>query len=312
MNFLSMKTDFRITIGLIGCGIWGRKILRDLIQLRAEVWVIDTDPEKCKIAREMGAVATFYSIPKTELPDGWIVSTPAITHHELLLELFPLGKSIYVEKPLTCSYSHALNLLDQSPVPVFVMHNWRYHQGVQLLSRITKSKELGELIFMKSNRCNWTSPRSDVDSVWTLIPHDITIAFNVLGYFPKPLAAVVEEYDGVQRGMTALFGKNPACVMEVSNRYGDKRREIRLHFTDGVAVLKNEMVDYIEIYHGDDQSKPEELRLETRKFDPIPPLLEELKSFLEYLQGGAPPLTPLQEGVEVIRIIDELKKLATT
>jgi predicted dehydrogenase len=305
-----MTSKTQVNIGLIGCGIWGQKILRDLLSLQAQIWVIDSDPTKLQIAREMGADKTFLSTPKDHLPDGWIVSTPASTHHDVLMELFPLGKPIYVEKPLTCSAREANQLLEKASVPVFVMHNWRYHRGVQLLTQIAQSKELGELVFMKSNRCNWTSPRSDVDSVWTLIPHDITIAYNVLGYFPEPVLAVVEEYHGVQRGMTAFLGKNPACVMEVSNRYADKRREIRLHFTKGVAVLKNEIVDHIEIYHGDDQSKPEDMHLEIRKFEPIPPLLEELKSFIGYLQGGPPPLTPLEEGVKVIRIIDQLKKLA--
>lgn len=300
----------KITIGLIGCGIWGQKILRDLVSLQVQIWVVDNDPKKLQIAHQMGAAKTFLITPKDQLPDGWVISTPASTHHDVLMELFPLGKPIYVEKPLTCCAGEANLLLEKASVPVFVMHNWRYHQGVQLLTQIAQSKELGDLIFMKSNRCNWTSPRSDVDSVWTLIPHDITIAYTILGYFPEPLAAVVEEYQGVQRGMTAFLGKNPSCVMEVSNRYADKRREIRLHFTEGVAVLKNEIVDHIEIYHGDDQSKPEDMRIEIRKFDPIPPLLEELKSFTKYLQGGPEPLTPLAEGVEVIRIIDQLKKIA--
>lgn len=308
---MNQTKNHHFPIGLIGCGIWGQKILRDLISLQAEVWVIDPDPKKQKLAKEMGAQKTFNQIPTQQIPEGWVVSTPASTHHQVLLSLFPLGKPIYVEKPLTCSYPEARNLIQKATVPVFVMHNWRYHRGVELLTQIAQSKELGELVMIKSNRCNWTSPRSDVDSVWTLIPHDITIAFNILGYFPKPIAAVAEEYNGVQRGMTALLGGKPACIMEVSNRYADKRREIRLHFTHGVAVLKNEIVDFIEIYHGDDQSKPEEMRLETRKFEPKPPLFEELKSFLTFLGGGAAPLTPLEEGAEVIRIIDELKKLAT-
>jgi predicted dehydrogenase len=191
------------------------------------------------------------------------------------------------------------------------MHNWRYHARIQLLTDITKSQELGELVFYKSNRCNWTSPRSDVDSVWTLIPHDITIAFHILGYFPEPIAAVVENYGGIQRGMTALLGKNPACVFEVSNRYADKRREVRLHFTKGVAVLKNEVVDYIEIYHGDDCSNPDEMRLEYRSFEPIPTIRKELEIFLGFLAGGMPPKTTLQEGIRVVEIIHQLKKLET-
>lgn len=298
------------SIGLIGVGIWGEKILRDLVALGAEVWVIEQDNRHLEKALKMGASRYLTEIPVDDLPDGWVVSTPAATHFEVLKKLFLLGKPIFVEKPLTCNYSEASLLRQLATSPTFVMHNWRYHEGIRMLSAIAKSGELGEVIFFKSNRCNWTSPRSDVDSVWTLIPHDITIAYSVLGYFPEPKAAVVEEYGGIQRGMTAFLGKNPACVLEVSNRYGDKRREVRVHFTKGVAVLKNETVDYLEIYHGDDRSKPEEITLEIRKFEPIQPLRKELEIFLGYLTGGPAPETSLEEGIRVIQLIDQLKTLA--
>ncbi len=302
---------YNSSIGLVGCGIWGEKILRDLVGLGAKVRVIEQDQRHLEKALELGAAKYLTDLPKDEAPDGWIISTPATTHFEVLKSLYPYGKPIFVEKPLTCSFSEASQLLQHTTSPTFVMHNWRYHEGIRLLSDIAKSGELGEVIFFKSNRCNWTSPRSDVDSVWTLIPHDITIAYSVLGYFPEPKAAVAEEYGGIQRGMTAFLGKNPACVLEVSNRYGDKRREVRVHFTKGVAVLKNETVDHLEIYHGDDRSKPEEMTLEIRKFEPIPPLRKELEIFLFYLQGGPAPETSLEEGVRVIQIIDQLKKLAS-
>lgn len=300
----------KTTIGLVGCGIWGEKILRELITLGAEAWVFEKDNRHLEKAKLLGASKYFIDPRQSETPEGWIVSTPATSHFEVLKQLFPSQKPVFVEKPLTCDYSQAMQLSGLATSPVFVMHNWRYHAGIELLSELAKSKELGELVFFKSNRCNWTSPRSDVDSVWTLIPHDITIAYSVLGYFPEPKAAVVEEYGGIQRGMTAFLGKNPACVLEVSNRYGDKRREVRLHFTKGVAVLKNELVDYIEIYHGDDQSTPDDMKLEIRKFEPVPPLRRELEIFHDFLRGGPAPKTSLEEGIRVIQLIDQLKKLA--
>lgn len=306
-----MQDSKIIKVGLFGAGIWGQKVLRDLVSIGAEVWIFETNETHKKITEELGASRFSTKWPETDFPDAWIVATPAITHFEILKRLFKTNLPIFVEKPLTCDYQEALELASLATAPTFVMHNWRYHAGIRMLSELNHSKELGDLVFFKSNRCNWTSPRSDVDSVWTLIPHDITIANSVLGYFPEPKAAVVEEYGGVQRGMTAFLGKAPACVLEVSNRYGDKRREVRLHFTNGIAVLKNEQVDYLEIYHGDDRSKPEEMRLEIRKFEPVPPLRKELEIFVGYLSGGPAPKTNLEEGIRVIQIIDHLKKLAT-
>ncbi len=305
-----MQDPKTLKIGLFGVGIWGQKVLRDLVSLGAEIWVFETNENHRKIAEEIGAVRFSTKWPESDFPDAWIVATPAITHFGILKRLFETRLPIFVEKPLTCNYQEALELARLATAPTFVMHNWRYHAGIRMLSELNRSKELGDLVFFKSNRCNWTSPRSDVDSVWTLIPHDITIALSILGEIPTPIAAQVEEYEGVARGMTAFLGRNPACVLEVSNRYGDKRREVRLHFTKGVAVLKNEMVDYIEIYHGGDKTTPAEMKIEQRKFEVIPPLYEELRVFLEFLRGGLVPVTDLKEGIEVIRVIDELKKLA--
>lgn len=305
-----MQDQKKVKVGLFGVGIWGQKILRDLVSLGAEVWIFEISENHRKIAEELGASRFKTNWPETDFPDAWIVATPAITHYGILKRLFETKLPIFVEKPLTCDYQEALELGKLATAPTFMMHNWRYHAGIRMLAELAKSKELGDLVFFKSNRCNWTSPRSDVDSVWTLIPHDITIALSVLGRIPNPIAAQVEDYEGVARGMTALLGRNPACVLEVSNRYGDKRREVRLHFTQGVAVLKNETVDYIEIYHGDDKTAPSEMRIEERKFEVVPPLYEELRVFLGFLHGGPPPPTDLQEGIEVIRVIEELKKLA--
>lgn len=305
-----MQDSKTLKVGLFGVGLWGQKVLRDLISLGAEVWIYETSLIHKEIAIELGAARFSLEWPEADFPDAWIVATPAITHFEILKRLFETRLPIFVEKPLTCDYQEALELAKLSTSPTFVMHNWRYHSGIRKLSELAKSKELGDLVFFKSNRCNWTSPRSDVDSVWTLIPHDITIALSVLGEMPSPIAACVEEYGGVARGMTAFLGGNTACVLEVSNRYGDKRREVRLHFTKGVAVLKNETVDFIEIFHGDDKTTPAKMKIEHRKFEVIPPLYEELRIFLEFLRGGPAPETDLKEGIEVIRVIEELKKLA--
>jgi predicted dehydrogenase len=76
-------------------------------------------------------------------------------------------------------------------------------------------------------------------------------------------------------------------------------------------VLKNEVVDYIEIYHGDDRSKPDEMKLELRKFEPVPPLRRELEIFHDFLRGGPAPQTTLEEGIQVVQIIDQLKKLVS-
>ena len=178
----------------------------------------------------------------------------------------------------------------------------------RMLAAIARSGELGDVLGIRSTRANWTSPRRDTDSIWNLAPHDITIAKAVLGHIPSPRAAVVENHQGMARGMTAMLGNDPYCVFEVSNRYERKEREVRVHGTNGIAILKDEKVNWIDVYLGDQYS--ENFLHEARPFEPQEPLYLELMDFLQYLDGGSKPISTFSDGLEVIKTIHELQRFA--
>ncbi|MEO0731487.1 MAG: Gfo/Idh/MocA family oxidoreductase [Bacteroidota bacterium] len=299
-----------IRIALIGGGIWGSKILRDLRGLGATVAVFDPDP-----ARELELLAGGAQRVSTGLPtdatawDGFIVASPSTTHRAVLEAILPLGVPVFVEKPLTTNYADALALQAIVHERVFLMHVWRYHAGVLALAEIARSGELGEVLGLRTTRANWTSPRRDTDSLWNLAPHDLTIALAILGHLPKPRAAVLEEHEGTVRGGVLLLGQSPYAVFEVSNRYERKEREVRLHCQEGVAVLRNERVDYVSIYRGDAHQPAAVLTEERRPFSGPSPLQAELAEFLEYLAGGPPPRCDFAEGLAVVRALHEMEQL---
>lgn len=296
-------------IALIGCGIWGQKILRDLLFLRCIVDVFDLDEGTRTDALLLGARSFNIGLPGSSSYDGFIVATPSTTHRRILERLAVLNIPIFVEKPLTTSLEDALHLRNTLHNNIYVMHIWLYHRGIIMLSDIAKSEELGKVISLKSRRCNWTSPRMDTDSIWNLAPHDITICQAILGYIPIPVFSTVERYNGVARGMLGVLGANPNFIFEVSNRYATKQREVRLHCEKGVAVLKDENVDYVEIHHGGDESTIKQLNIERRPFGTKSALIEELEEFINYLDGGPSPRSSLEHGVKVIRTLDTLEKM---
>ena len=301
-------------IALIGCGIWGRKILRDLRTLGARVRVYDPDPAVASALAGAGGVDLLPGLPTTGADlDGLIVATPSTTHRAVLERLLPLGRPIFVEKPLTTNRADAGALREAAAGagsgPVFLMHIWRYHPGIQLLAQLTRSGELGRPLGLRSTRANWTSPRRDTDAWWNLAPHDLTIARTVLGHWPEPVAATGEYHDGVCRGMVAHFGAAPWVIVEVSNRYARKVREVRLHCTEGIAVLADERVDYVSIFRGGAHS-PAPPPEERRPFAGPPPLLAELTEFLNYLAGGPAPRSPLGEGLAVVDLLERTAALA--
>lgn len=296
-------------IGLIGCGLWGQLILRNLSDLSVTVTVCDSNPEQCSRAKLLGAAAITSSLGELRNMDGLIVATPASTHRTVLEQIAPFGKPIFVEKPLSTSYQDALAIGSLALPPTFLMHIWRYHPGIDLLRAIGPSGELGEVSLLKTTRTNWTSPRTDTDTLRTLIPHDLSIILHILGQVPAPRAALAERHNGQIRGLTVLLGTKPGCLIDVSTRYADKRREVRLHGTSGVAVLTDELTNAVDIWYGTDQTPVGERQHERRFFDSTPPLRLELMAFINYLRGGSEPISPLKEGIELMRLIDEIEHL---
>jgi len=301
----------KLKIGLIGCGTWGKNILADLVLLGADTTVFDINPAIKNDIISLGANSFETEILNIDRFDGLVVSTPAVTHLEILDTISEFNKPIYLEKPL-CTSKVDLERVKQELCgkKIFLMHVWRYHNGIIELGRIAKNKNLGNPVQLITKRTNWTSPRQDVDSVWTLVPHDLTIVLEIFGYIPEPKSAICEFYKNKPKGMLGIMGEEPSFIFEVSNRYIDKRREVRLHCENGVAVLKDEKVNYIDIYTGDSNSVSEKIIPEKIEFQNSPPLKKELETFLEYLNGGDAPKSSLQEGILIVENILLLRKLA--
>ncbi len=298
-------------IGLVGGGIWGKNILRDLVAMKAVVEVWEPDEAQHPVLLEMGATRVSIGLPTTDSKlEGIIVASPSTTHREVLEKVIPLGLPIFVEKPLTTSFLDAEALAGVNHDEIFLMHIWRYHPGILCLGDLARTQVLGKVLGVRSTRANWTSPRRDTDSAWNLLPHDLTIAQAILGHIPTPQAAVAERHGGVIRGMVAILGKEPWLVVEVSNRYERKIREVRLHCERGVAILQDEKVDYITVLHGDAATPTKESREERIHFSGPSPLQLELKEFLDYLKGGPPPRCDFAEGLLVVKILDELARMA--
>jgi predicted dehydrogenase len=309
-DYYDKKTRKIMTIGLIGCGIWGKAILRELFSLNISTKVFDPNPVAQAEIEALFPNSLVSTIENLKLVDGIILASPSVTHRFILEQIIPWGMPIFIEKPLTTSLEDANALRQYAKNHLFMMHIWRYHSGIQLLGQIAKEKQIGDITALYTRRCNWTSPRTDTDSIWNLAPHDLTISLEILGTIPPPKAVSIEWHGEVARGMTALLGDNPLVQIEVSNRYFDKRREVRLHGTKGIAVLADEKVNYIDIYYGDDKSYPSPNRHEQCFFEETPPLRKELVAFINFLNGGTPPISDFEEGLLTIELLTKLHAMA--
>lgn len=298
----------RNVVGLVGCGRWGALVLRDLISLGSAVIVADLDEGARAAAAALGA-KTVTDIDDLPDVDALVVATPAVTHASVVDALLVRRVPMLVEKPFTTSVADAERLLASGGDRLFVGHVWRYHPGIEQLGEIARSGEIGPIAGLRAMRANWTSPRTDVDSIWNLAPHDLTLALEILGHIPSPRAALAETHDGHAVGMIALLGGTPWLAFEVSNRYRDKRREVRLHGRDGVAVMRDTDAGQIEITRGNTAMHAVPA-IEMREFSRESALKRQLAGFLGVLSGGPPPKSTAGEGLEVVRVIVRLRELA--
>lgn len=298
-------------LALIGHGIWGRNILRDLLALGHAVSVVEPEPSAARAALAAGARAVFTSLDELPPTDGTIVATPAITHAALVAALLARGQRVLCEKPLTANLAEARELASRADGRLFVGHIWLHHPGIEALAALARSGELGPIHGVRSFRTNWTSPRTDVDSSWNLAPHDVAIAHFLLGHIPAPRFALAERIDGRCVGLLGVLGdpaaEAPWAVFEVSNRHREKRREVRLHCRDGVAVLPDADSDHIAITRSlPDGAATTELRPVSRESA----LRRELAAFCAHLTGGPPPPADAADGLAVVECITALRQLA--
>ena len=290
-----------VRLALVGCGRWGRHILRDLLELGCVVVVADASDEARRAAAAAGAVAVVHDAAELPAVSGVVVATPTGTHAPVLEGLLQRGVPIFCEKPLTADAASAERLAERAADRLFVMDKWRYHPGVEALRDLARSGELGAVRGLRTTRIGWANPHTDVDAVWILAPHDLSIGLEILGRLPEPRAAVGERLDGRAVGLLAVLGAEPWVAIDVSVASPSPRREVRLHCRD--AVLPDAYSDHLQIIR---PGAPVERRPVSTEL----PLRRELRAFIAHLDGGAAPRSSAADAAAIVRALEHLRALA--
>lgn len=299
-------------IGLVGCGQWGQWILRDLVSLGCHCVVADLSAPGRELAMGLGAgdcVRHASELPR-EL-DGYIVATPASTHQEVILSLLDRGRPIYVEKPLTDSAHTARSLAENAPHGLFVMEKWRYHGGVQAIADLCRSGRLGKVRAIHCRRVQSGQSQRDVNPIWTLLPHDLSIVDHILGELPTAIAA--DATHGPNGEALSLHAKLRAQDVEVfitiSSLSAHKERSLLVSLEGGALSMVDPMADHIlfkaAISPADEPAQQIPVGTEM-------PLLLELKAFIDHLQGGPPPMTEAARSAHSVTLIEQLLNMASS
>ncbi len=186
-----------LTIGVVGYGYWGPKLVRNLSETpqAALTWVADLDAERLALLSAnypaLRVTRSYEEMLASDI-DAVVVATPIRTHYRLAQAALLAGKHVMVEKPLTADSREAdelIRLADERGLTLMVGHTFEYNAAIRTLREIVRSGELGRIYYVDAARLNLGLFQSDINVVWDLAPHDLSILLYVLGLDPLTISA---------------------------------------------------------------------------------------------------------------------------
>lgn len=181
-----------VNVGVIGCGYWGPNLIRNFWSLpESEVkMVCDIDNTRLDHMHKLYRVNTvnnFEEIIKDSDIHAVAIATPVFTHYGLAKKSLLAGKHTFIEKPMCSTVEQAQELVDLAAKKDLVLmtgHTFIYSAPVRKIKEIVDSGEIGELIYISSQRLNLGLFQKDINVAWDLAPHDISIILYIMGKTP--------------------------------------------------------------------------------------------------------------------------------
>jgi predicted dehydrogenase len=185
-----------LRIAVVGCGYWGSKHVRVLHSIPEVSQVVAVDLFEDRLASLKSAFPSLITFPDLESAidhvDAVVLATPPTTHAKLALQALAEGKSVLVEKPLATTSGDALRMIqaaDDRSLVLMVGHTFEYNAAVWKLRELIQDGELGRVYYVDSARLNLGLYQPDVNVIWDLAPHDVSIMNYVLGATPVSVQA---------------------------------------------------------------------------------------------------------------------------
>ena len=311
-------------ICVIGCGRWGKNHLRTLASLGSLAAAVDVDDAKLSAAMEQYPAINGYNNIEEAVTagyDGYVVATPAETHLPLAMAVISKGLNVLVEKPMTLTANDAQILIDaakKSGSRLMVGHVLLFHPAIRKIKELIDSGRIGKLYYLYSTRLNLGNVRTTESVFSSFAPHDISVLNYLIGSKPVDIQAKGvkflqdEVYDTT---MTMLeYSDNVHAHIYVSWLHPFKEQRLVVVGSTGMISFDDSTLEKeIHLYNKRiDFEKGMPVKVEQPdeivKYDYKPPLEEELKYFIENLDGKI-SVNIGEEGLEVVKILESVEKM---
>jgi predicted dehydrogenase len=320
------------TIGVIGCGYWGPNLLRNFVENEAAQlrWICDLDEARvAAMGRRYPSAHTTSNYRKLlddpEL-DAVAVVTPVATHFQIAKEALSAGKHVLVEKPLTATAREAEELIElaaRNHRTLMVDHTFVYTGAVRKMKEILTSGELGDLLYFDSVRINLGLFQRDINVLWDLAPHDLSIMDYLIERQPEGVSALGSCH--IEPGI-----ENIAYLMMLFP--GDFIAHFHFNWLAPVKIRRTLIAGARKMILYDDIEPTEKVRIYDKgvtanrigdreaayqtlvsyrtgdvwapKLDATEALHYVVAEFLDSIRGARKPLTDGEAGLRVVRILE--------
>src|SRR5215467_9812559 len=312
-----------LRFGIIGWGYWGPKIGRNLESLPQTTvsMVADTDVHRLAslLVNRPGIKTTTLAedIFRSDV-DGVVIAAPVRTHYQFAKAALLHGKHVLVEKPLTTSIAEAeelITLAKQQQRVLMVGHTFEYNPAVNELRKLIQSGNLGKIYCIETERLNLGLFRSDINVIWDLAPHDVSILLYLLG--KKPEQVKVQAHAHLQPNIHDIahldlgFADGMTAHIQVSWLHPCKIRRVTV-IGDARMVVYDDTnpAEMLKIYnkgadvHADPMVSYRFGEITIPHIDWIEPLRLECEDFANSIRLGAQPRAHGRVGLEVVRVLE--------
>jgi predicted dehydrogenase len=313
-------------VGVIGAGYWGPNIVRNLYEAPGAeaVAVADLSQDRLDaISKRFPAlrVTTDYrELIDDPSIDAICVVTPVGTHRKLAEEAFAAGKHVFVEKPLARTVSDAEAIVragERAGKTLMVGHTFVYNPAVVVVKGILDEKGIGEVHYLDSQRVNLGLHQFDINVLWDLGPHDVSIALYWLDEEPEwvQCSGACFVQDGIEDVVFLMIGFPSGAIAHAHLSWlapSKLRTTIVIGSKKMVVYDDNQAVEKVKIYdQGVERLESDELRRSYRAGDihsPRVPMTEalqiEMRHFIECVRDGKKPRSDGEAGLQVVRVLE--------
>jgi len=308
-------------MAVIGCGYWGKNLVRNFHELNALYAVCDSDQKAINTFKKKYPYIKYFNDISSTLPNPNIkavaIATPATTHYDLATQALKADKNVFVEKPISLHYQEGeelVRLAKEKNKILMVGHLLEYHPAIIKLKELVNNGDLGKIQYIYSNRLNLGKFRTEENILWSFASHNISFILSLLNEMPSEVSTHGGNYlntditDVTVTDINFPSGVKAHIFVSWLNPYREQKLIIignkKMVMFDDVRSKHKlfscshriEWIDRLHVLHPD-EAQP--IKIEDKES-----LKSECLHFLDCIEKIKTPLTNGEEGLRGLKILE--------